>query len=177
MLAIALVGSGASAWADSDTARVSACFEPGQNCAARIVASIDAAKQDIYVQAYGFSSIAILTALRAAADRGVNLYVVLDKSNRKKRNSGAEMMRLAGARVWIDDAVGIAHNKIIIIDGHLVIGGSFNYTKNAQKRNAENVTFIEGQSVAAAFLDNWMSRMAVSTPYTERPQSQEPKYH
>lgn len=175
LLVLGLLGLNTSVLAAGQPARVDVCFSPGQDCESQIAATIGAAQKNIYVQAYGFSSIKILRALRDAAGRGVDVSVLLDKSNRQKRNSGAELMRLSGARVWIDDSVGIAHNKLIIIDGHLVIGGSFNYTKRAQQRNAENVTFIEGQSVAAAFLTNWMSRMAVSTPYTERPPSQEPK--
>ena len=40
---------------------------------------------------------------------------------------------------WIDSLPRIAHNKAIVVDGHLVIGGSYNYTASAEHRNAENV--------------------------------------
>lgn len=58
-------------------------------------------------------------------------------------------------------APAIAHNKIIVIDECLTIGGSYNYTAAAQKRNAENVTFTESRE----FLANWDSRLKVSKAF------------
>jgi phospholipase D len=61
--------------------------------------------------------------------------------------------------------VAIAHNKLIIIDGKTVIGGSYNFTISAEGRNAENVTFIDSQDVAKLYLSNWEARKAVSRIY------------
>jgi PLD-like domain len=36
----------------------------------------------------------------------------------------------------------IAHNKVIVIDGETVLTGSFNFTKAAQEKNAENLLII-----------------------------------
>ena len=54
----------------------------------------------------------------------------------------------------------------VLIDGHLAIGGSANYTKAAEGRNAENVTFTESAEFAAWFLENWVSRRMASERYT-----------
>lgn len=59
----------------------------------------------------------------------------------------------------------LAHNKIIVIDGHLTIGGSYNYTAAAQKRNAENVTFMESRELAREYQENWDSRLKVSRSF------------
>jgi phosphatidylserine/phosphatidylglycerophosphate/cardiolipin synthase-like enzyme len=52
----------------------------------------------------------------------------------------------------IDAQHAISHNKVMIIDGETVLTGSFNFTKAAQEKNAENVRRIsggeEGNSVA-----------------------------
>src|SRR6185312_15919191 len=88
-----------------------------------------------------------------------------DKSGRMKIYGPAGLMALAGATVWVDDHAGIAHNKVIIIDGWETIGGSFNYTKSAATRNRENVTFISSPEMADAFLANWEARRAVSSPF------------
>jgi phosphatidylserine/phosphatidylglycerophosphate/cardiolipin synthase-like enzyme len=37
----------------------------------------------------------------------------------------------------------VAHSKVIIVDGELVVTGSFNFTKSEQERNAEKRTFIQ----------------------------------
>lgn len=39
----------------------------------------------------------------------------------------------------------ISHNKIMIIDQAIVITGSFNFTKAAEEKNAENLLGYQGQ--------------------------------
>jgi phospholipase D len=58
----------------------------------------------------------------------------------------------------IDKISGIAHNKVIIIDNEKVITGSFNFTNDADKRNAENVVLIKDPYVAEQYIENWNSR-------------------
>jgi phosphatidylserine/phosphatidylglycerophosphate/cardiolipin synthase-like enzyme len=144
-------------------AQVSVCITPGDDFESLVVRHINAARRSVRVQAYYLTSTTILRALRAAAARGVKVEAILDRVNARKRTASATYLSLAAADVWIDDAVSIAHNKIMIIDGDEVIGGSFNYTKSAQTRNAENVTFLDGQEIAAAFERNWEARRAAAT--------------
>jgi len=145
-------------------AQVSVCFVPGEDCTSKIVAAIDGAKSTIKLQAYGFTSQPIIHALQRAAGRNVEVLAILDKVNNRKY-SGATLLLAKGIPVWIDSKPAIAHNKIIVIDGHLTIGGSFNYTKAAQDRNAENVTFIDSGKVAAQYSVNWKRRLSASQPF------------
>ena len=128
-------------------ASVSVCFMPGERCFDRIVNAIGAARSGIRVQAYGFTSVRIIGALAAAKRRGVVVETILDKTNLRQSSgamyTGATYLVHADIPVWIDARPAIAHNKVIIIDQHLVIGGSANYTNAAETRNAENVLFIE----------------------------------
>ena len=153
-------------------ASVSVCFVPEQECDAPVVQAIAAAKTFIRVQAYGFTSRVILSALAGARARGLDVQAILDKSDdrpdredqpgRNRRIVGARFTAQANIPTWIDDSVAIAHNKVIIIDGHLVIGGSYNYTASAEHRNAENITFIDAPVVADFYLLNWEARKAAS---------------
>lgn len=150
-----------------------ACFTPGEDCTGLIVAAIDNARSSIRVQAYSFTSTVILKALRRAHDRGVMVVAVLDRTNASKRYASAEYLSLAGIPVWIDAKVAIAHNKLIMIDPDgampVLLTGSFNFTKSAQSRNAENVLKISADgSIVAAYVANFEARKALSTPYQER---------
>ena len=146
---------------------ISVCFIPAeQDCFTQIVAAIDAARREIRVQAYGFTAPDVIGALVEAKQRGVDVQIVLDKSDERQRSdSGAIAMARVGVPVWIDRRAAIAHNKVIIIDDHLVISGSANYTRAAGSRNAENVMFTWSPEVAGWFLENWASRRAASSPY------------
>jgi phosphatidylserine/phosphatidylglycerophosphate/cardiolipin synthase-like enzyme len=153
--------------AHGDAATVETCFTPRRRCTAVIVAAIDRAQRDIYVQAYGFTSAPIVGALVLAYRRGVRVAAILDKSNARRsgRVDGARIIGAAGIPVWIDQRKGIAHNKVIVIDGRFVVTGSFNFTEAADRRNAENVVVLESAVVAAQYLANWRSLLATARRY------------
>ena len=123
---------------------VTACFTPGENCTGTIVQTLGGAKRTILAQAYSFTSAPIAKALLDAHKRGVHVQVILDKSQRSDKYSSADFLANQGVPVVIDANHAIAHNKIIVIDGEVVITGSFNFTKAAQEKNAENVRRISG---------------------------------
>jgi tetratricopeptide (TPR) repeat protein len=119
------------------------------------------------VQAYSFTSAPIAAALVDAHRRRVNVRVILDSSQRSERYSSATFLRNMGIPVLVDDAHAIAHNKLMIIDGRTVITGSFNFTKAAEERNAENVVIMEDPRVAAKYLSNWTEHAKHSVPYVQ----------
>jgi hypothetical protein len=49
---------------------------------------------------------------------GVKIQVILDRSNRTANYSSADFVAHAGIPTFIDDKHAIAHNKIMVIDGH-----------------------------------------------------------
>lgn len=142
------------------------CFTPGQDCTAVIVQTINTAKTELLVQAYGFTTLEIAQAIVNAKERGVKVEVVLDKSNETSNDTGAELLVTHGIMPKIDSTVTIAHNKVMVIDQSTVITGSFNFTESAQKRNAENVLIITGNpDLAAQYRRNFETRVAASRPY------------
>jgi phosphatidylserine/phosphatidylglycerophosphate/cardiolipin synthase-like enzyme len=62
---------------------------------------------------------------------GVEVQVILDKSQRTEKYSSADFLANQGVETMIDADHAISHNKVIVIDGKLVITGSFNFTKAA----------------------------------------------
>ena len=49
-----------------------------------------------------------------------------------------------------------------------MIGGSYNYSMAAEKRNAENVTVTQSQEIAKLYENNFRDRLAVSEVYTSK---------
>lgn len=144
------------------------CFTPGQDCTGLIVESIDGARIEILMQAYSFTSAPIAEALVRAKKRGVDVRAILDKSQRAERYTGATFLGNAGIPVLIDERPAIAHNKVMVLDGSTVITGSFNFTKAAQEKNAENVLILRDEALAHRYGDNWRSRAKVSVAYAPR---------
>ena len=44
------------------------------------------------------------------------------------------------------------HHKVILIDGETVITGSYNFSKNAETSNDENILILKNREIAGAFL-------------------------
>ncbi len=138
------------------------CFTPGGQCTDMIVSAIDKANQSIEVQAYGFTSAPIVKALLHAKNRGVSVSVIVDKSNATHSYSAISTLTNNQIPVRIDNKVAIADNKVMIIDNKTVITGSFNFTKAAQTKNAENVLIITDKQLADAYLKDFNDRLKVS---------------
>ncbi len=142
-----------------------ACFTPSQACLPMIINEIDAAKVSLHMQAYSLTSKPIADALIRAKVRGVSVVVLADKSQRRERYTQINTLKRAGISVYIDYKPAIAHNKIIVIDAYTVIGGSYNFSNSAEKRNAENVTIIKNKEFAALYGENFLQRLDVSTVF------------
>jgi phosphatidylserine/phosphatidylglycerophosphate/cardiolipin synthase-like enzyme len=142
------------------------CFTPGQDCEGLIVSEIKHAQQSILLQAYSFTSAPIAKALMEAKQRGVDVRAILDKSQRTEKYTGATFLKHAGIPVVIDEKPAIAHSKIFVFDQQSVLTGSFNFTRSAQERNAENLIVIKGDAnLVRAYTENWNSRWKVSVDY------------
>ena len=130
-------------------------FSPNNGSTDAIVREIERARAEILVQAYSFTSEPIAKALLKAHKRGINVAVILDKSQKTQKYSSATFLTNAGIPTYIDARHAIAHNKIIIIDRKVVITGSFNFTKAAEEKNAENLLIIRSKELARPYLGNW----------------------
>jgi phosphatidylserine/phosphatidylglycerophosphate/cardiolipin synthase-like enzyme len=130
------------------------CFSPKGGCTEAIVSQINHAKSEILVQAYSFTSALIAKALTTAYKRGVSVQAILDKRQRSERYTSATLLTNAGIPTFIDDKHAIAHNKIMIIDRTKVITGSFNFTKAAEEKNAENLLIISSKELAKVYIEN-----------------------
>jgi phosphatidylserine/phosphatidylglycerophosphate/cardiolipin synthase-like enzyme len=151
-----------------NNAPVQVYFSPGGGCTDAIVGEVNKAKNEILVQAYSFTSQPIAKALVDAHKRGVRTEIILDKSQRGEKYSAADFTAHMGVPTYIDSAHAIAHNKIMVIDQETVITGSFNFTKAAEERNAENVLIIRSKELAKEYVDNWNKHKAHSEKYEGR---------
>lgn len=138
------------------------CFTPQEDCTQKIVVAINNSVSNIWVQAYSFTSHPIGNALVKAKKRGVDVQIILDKTN-LERSSAARFFARHHIPIWFDKQPTIAHNKVMIID-QAVVTGSFNFTHAAQYDNAENVLIINDATLAKKYLQNWQLRKTKSTP-------------
>ena len=151
-------------WPAAHRAERRTCFTPGDDCTAFLVSRIAKARSELLVMAYYFTDDKLVTAVCAAKDRNVAVHVLLDKANEECRYKGTTTRLGQCADVLVDDHVAIAHNKVLVIDRATVINGSFNLTKSAQLRNAENLLFTSDPKTAAEYANYFEAKRMLARP-------------
>jgi len=169
LLLALLIVSSAPLWAQQGPGDIHPYFSPKGGCTEAVVNELNGAKKSVLVQAYSFTSAPIAKALVDAHKRGVDVQVILDKSNLRDRYTAATFLANEGIPTFIDPVHAIAHNKVMIIDGSTIITGSFNFTKAAETSNAENLLVISNApELAQRYTENWKEHQGHSKPYTAR---------
>jgi phosphatidylserine/phosphatidylglycerophosphate/cardiolipin synthase-like enzyme len=129
---------------------VTSLFSPKGGCTEAVVKEIHSARKQILVLAYSFSSKPIAQALIEAKTRGVQVEILLDRSNEQEAYSDLPFLMEQGLAPLIDSQHAIAHNKVMVIDRRILLTGSFNFTHQAEAENAENLLIIKGHPELAA---------------------------
>jgi len=124
------------------------CFSRTMNCSSLIGYWIARANESVHIMIYGFTLDYLSKALIDAVKRGVEVEVIIEKESAYWRGSEYERLLQAGVDVKLDGNPYTMHHKVAIIDGKIVITGSYNWTWSAERRNDENVLILMSKSLA-----------------------------
>jgi phosphatidylserine/phosphatidylglycerophosphate/cardiolipin synthase-like enzyme len=129
------------------------------------VRAINNAQREIRVGAYRMTTRSgIVEALVRAKERGVDVWLIADRTTPCERESGIEPLVAAGVPIWIDAQARIA---TMVIDGAVTLMGSMNWTMEAAT-NSEDLNLVSSPTVAAAYAAHWHKRLAVSATFNRR---------
>ncbi len=131
----------------SDQLWVQAFFSPDDEVESVIAYWVGKANSSIEVAMYTFTSSRLAQSLIDAAKRGIDVKVILEKSN-VNQYSKYVILRSNGVRVQLDSNPSLMHNKFCVIDDEIVITGSYNWTKAAREDNDENIVLIRCSELA-----------------------------
>jgi len=125
-------------------------FSPRDGAASQIIYWLGRANKSIHVLIYSFTLDSIGDAIIGAHQRGIDAKLVFEKSQVSKYS---EYFRLADAGVQVRNDTNPAsmHHKVAIIDGSLILVGSFNWSDAAEDDNNENLLVIRSSDVASSF--------------------------
>ena len=125
-------------------------FSPKGGCESQVIEWIRRANRSIHILIYSFTLDSISDTLIEAHSRGVEVEVVFEK-NQITKYSEYQKLRAAGISVRNDTNSGDMHDKVMIIDGVIVLTGSFNWSAKAEGRNNENLIIIRSIYVANVY--------------------------
>jgi phosphatidylserine/phosphatidylglycerophosphate/cardiolipin synthase-like enzyme len=134
----------------SARATVQVFFSPGADTDRAIAAAIGTADRRVWIAGYYFTSSVIAKALDQARGRGVDVRVVLDRSQATLRYSSATYFHNRGVPLWINARYPVMHHKFLIVDAATVGFGSMNFTRAGAQQNAENFNLFQRWPALAA---------------------------
>ncbi|HVF26365.1 MAG TPA: phospholipase D-like domain-containing protein [Anaerolineales bacterium] len=152
--------------------QVEVLFSPDDIVAARLGQLIAEAQESISFMAYSFASSDLGKNLRDRAKDGVAVNGVLefDLVDPEQVNPNPNLVeelnffRQAGLNVLLDRNPELLNHKIIVIDGQIVVVGSYDFTNRAENDNDENVLIIHSEVVAQKFLEEFQRVQSRAQP-------------
>ena len=138
---------------------VAVYFSPNGGAEKALVQALDQAQHSIQAAVYSFTSRTVAKALLRAGKRGIKVSLILDGNDESEYSKGfyvakrgisvryARGLRRKGKRI----SYGLMHDKFAVIDGHLVVTGSYNWTVAAERWNYENLLVIDSVSLASRY--------------------------
>jgi phosphatidylserine/phosphatidylglycerophosphate/cardiolipin synthase-like enzyme len=136
---------------------LSVYFSPNGGCEQAVVNWINEANSTIHILMYDFTLTNISQALINAKSRNVTVEVVFDQSEIAP-SSMYWTLRTADVLVRnCTNTSGLMHNKVMVVDGYIVLTGSFNWSNEAEKYNNENLIVIDSAYVASQYEADFQS--------------------
>ena len=143
-------------------------FSPDDGTIDRLLGLVGDAQDEILFMAYSFTDDELAQAILERAREGVVVAGVFDESQALSNQGGeyANLMenelavRLDGNRYGM-------HHKVFIIDGRLVITGSYNFSNNAKTRNDENTLVIHDPEIAELYREEFARVWGIAQEYSE----------
>ena len=136
----------------NDGTEVHTYFSPESDTIPPLLKEIKSAEKSIHFMAFSFTHDALGGAMCDRFKAGIDVQGVFERRQVDK-HSEFEAMKAVGLSVIQDKNKGAMHHKVIVIDAETVVTGSYNFSKNAEKRNNENLLIIKGnREIAAAYL-------------------------
>ncbi|MXY99892.1 DUF1669 domain-containing protein [Candidatus Poribacteria bacterium] len=137
----------------SDGTEIFTYFSPADDTISPLLKEIQSAEQSIHFMAFSFTHDTLGSAMRDRFKSGIDVRGVFEERQADNEYSEYKAMKADGLPVVIDRSSGAMHHKVIVIDGETVITGSYNFSKNAEKRNNENLLIIKrNREIATAYL-------------------------
>ena len=130
-------------------------FASEDEVVSKLVPYLQNAQRSIRFLAFSFTHDDMGQAMRDRYAGGVDVAGVFEKTGSSTEYSELGPMYCAGMTVRRDENPSFLHHKVVIVDDHIVITGSLNFSDNADESNDENVIIVDNADIAALYLQEF----------------------
>ncbi|MBI9046619.1 MAG: DUF1669 domain-containing protein [Anaerolineaceae bacterium] len=139
-----------------DNIVVETYFSPENHPGVQIERLIMEAEESIHFMAFSFTADNLSEALVSQHQQGIHIQGIMDQQQAAS-NTGGEYQNFldAGLDVNLDKNPGQMHHKVMVIDGWIVILGSYNFSRSAEEFNDENLLILFSSEIAEKYLEEF----------------------
>ena len=108
--------------------------------------------------------------IRARAAQGVTVGGILEynktdpEATNPRQVEQVNAFLQAGVDVRLDSGTEVMNHKLMIIDGNIILMGSYDFTDKAETENDENVLIIHSEIIAQKFMEEFLRIQARAQP-------------
>ncbi len=130
-------------------------FSPGNDILDAILENTTNSVSSLDICVFTLSDDRLLDALISCHREGIQIRVLSDNDKQYDRGSDILTLHEIGIDVRVDVSPAHMHHKFMVVDGRTVLTGSYNWTRSAATRNAENLVVIDDGRTAELFLEEF----------------------
>ena len=136
-----------------DGTHVECYFAPEDDAGDALVRFAASARERIDFAAFSFTSADLAEAMSVRMQTGVRVRGVFEKRGANAASSKYKWLSEHGAAVQTDTNPANLHDKFLVVDSAAVATGSFNFSRNADERNDENLLIIHDPALARKYVE------------------------
>ena len=126
-------------------------FSPGNACRGAIQDRLHQARQSVDICVFTLSDDRISEAVLKTHQRGITVRIISDNDKINDEGSDVAFLQRQGVPVRIDRSPYHMHHKFALFDQHVLLNGSFNWTRSASDQNEENIVLTSDPALVKAF--------------------------
>lgn len=133
-----------------DGATIQTYFSPRGGTKQAILDTLAKAGKSIRLMAFSITDVDVQQLLVKKQREGVRVEGIFDGCMISQYSIYQDLLT-KNIPVMIDGNQALLHSKVFIVDGQVVITGSYNFSRNAEERNNENTLIIRSPKVAGFY--------------------------
>eukprot|EP01101_Sappina_pedata_P008318 TRINITY_DN457_c0_g1_i1.p1 TRINITY_DN457_c0_g1~~TRINITY_DN457_c0_g1_i1.p1 ORF type:complete len:162 (-),score=74.18 TRINITY_DN457_c0_g1_i1:94-558(-) len=129
-----------------------ALFFPTNGDIKRMLQFLKACKKSLDICVFNITDDRIASQILKLHKKGIKIRVITDDDCSTTQGSDINSLSKSGIPVKMDNSTAHMHHKFAILDGVVLMSGSFNWTRSASAQNNENMFFINEKLLVQPFI-------------------------
>ena len=139
-------------------------FAPEDDAMDLLLPLIKQARESVHFMTFAFTHDEMGQELARQSRRGVEVKGVFESRNSTSSHSEIHRLYCSGVDVREDGNSANMHHKVFLIDGKIVVTGSYNFSNNSENSNDENLVFLNNQDIADRYREEFEKVWSEASP-------------